>query len=130
MTLNRDQLIKLLNLRGANTTRKPSTQFAVRMTCDNSCRPSHGDAAPSAAGRAGPWRFALPRLPVRCNLTRSRMSLFDVTTALTARAGCNMHLTIGCNGHDTVSLAMHSRRRACRFERMIPRVGTPSRKCQ
>jgi hypothetical protein len=32
MTLNRDQLIKLLNLRGANTTQKPST--AIRREND------------------------------------------------------------------------------------------------
>jgi hypothetical protein len=57
------------------------------------------------------------------------MSLFAVTTANGARR-LQHALTIGCNAHDTASLAMHSRRRACRFERIISRAGPPGRKCQ
>jgi hypothetical protein len=35
-----------------------------------------------------------------------------------------MHLTIGCNGHDTVSLAMHAH---AALSGMIQRVGMPDR---
>jgi hypothetical protein len=81
-------VIKPVNVGGGQPLQAPE-DFGLRSVEGaaiaelNSCTATIalGDAH-RGAGSAGPWRIALPRLPVvRCNLAPGRLSLFNVTTA-------------------------------------------------